>query len=112
MGAQDSISSVQVHGRILDMYMIYPGGKIIEEHGRIHSLPNQMAGVKINTQCLTVFKHFQQFLRAVIVKGDFRRMDLQGKLHAALVKHIEDRGPQLLNLFKSLLYHFLCGLGE
>ena len=112
MAAQDACPAVQGHLHVLHVHVIDPVRKIPQEHAGIHPLPHQVGGVEVEAQGGTAVKDLQQLGRAIVVEGDLRGMYLQGKLHIAFVKHVEDGGPQFLDPGKAGIHHFLRGLGE
>ena len=73
--------------------------------GGVNTLPDQMAGIKVNAQGRALFEDFQQFLCAPVIESDLCRMDLQGNLYAAFVKFVHDRGPQFLHFLIAFFYH-------
>ncbi len=105
MAGQDSALAVQPDDCILHVYVEDPLGELADEAGRVHSLPDQMAGIEIEAELRTVIQGLQGPLGRVQVEGDFRRMHLQRELHAALGKDVQDRVEPLGEQFEAFVDH-------
>jgi hypothetical protein len=57
------------------MDMIDPVREFADEKFWDHPLPDQMTGIKIQSESGSVFKHIKQLLSGIKVKSDFSGMD-------------------------------------
>src|SRR5688572_3791355 len=91
VAGQNSRAAVKRDDRVLDVHVVDAVGERPDELDRIDPLPMEVAGVEVEAEFLAMAKRFKGPLRRVDVKRNLGRMDLQGELHAALGKHVEDR---------------------
>ena len=80
-------------------------GKADKLH-RVDPLPNQMAGVEVESELVAVLQHVQCALGRVQVEGNLGGMHFQGELHAALAKHVEDWVEPLGQKIEAVVDHF------
>ena len=77
------VKAVERDQSILHVNVEDPIGKPANELGRIDSLPNQMAGIEVETKLRDGYPSSESPFGGVDVEGDFRRMHFQRELHFA-----------------------------
>src|SRR3954452_9037054 len=103
--AQNSIAAIQVAHAFLNMDMIDPVGKGLNEEAGINELVIEMAWVKVNPEPRPMPNRLKRLLGRWNVVGNFGRMDLQPEAYAHFVEHVDDRIPSVGKLAVSCLNH-------
>ena len=103
--AKDAAAAVERHDRVLHVDVVDAVGERADELDRIDALPDQVARIEIEAELLAVVQRIERPLGRVQVEGDFRRMHLQGKLHAALAEHVENRVEPLGQQLETVVDH-------
>ena len=112
MGTENTPAAIIADTGVFHVNMENIRGKVLQKHGGIDPLPNQMAGIEIKSKGRMTIHLFQQPLGRVVVKGNLRRMNLKGKFDIFPLEFIQNRGPEGNNPIVALLDHLFCGLGE
>ncbi len=84
-------ATVELHDDVLHMHVIDAVVKRAQELDRVDALPQQVAGIEVETEFLAPLDGRQRALGGDQVEGDLGGMDFEGELHAALAEHVEDR---------------------
>ena len=98
--------------RVLHVHVIDPVGEVPQEEMGLHPLPDEVERIEVEAERRPVLELLEQALRAVVVEGYLRRVDLEGEADAAGVELIEDGAPEPHYLLEGLVDHRLGGLGE
>ena len=110
--SEESAASVKRNCGIFHMHMIDSVHKVLKEQMRRNALPDQMAGVEVQTKLRSVRKLLEQPLGRIVIKCDLTRMDLKRKYTIVLHKFIQDRTPQIIDLLESVFDHLFRCLRE
>ena len=107
MAGQDPRAAVQLRRRVLDVNVINAVWECAQKLNWIDSLPNQVTGVKVETELGAMIECFQRHFRSVDIKRDLRRMHFQSKSDSVLGKLIQDRIPPFSQQRKPIVDHGL-----
>jgi hypothetical protein len=107
--AEDARFAVELGGGVLDVDVIDPIGEFAEEFDGIDALPDQVAGVEVESEFRAMADGFQGPFRGVDIEGDFGRVDFQRELDTGCLELIEDRmesiGKELIAVVDHRLGH-------
>ena len=95
VAGDDAGFAVAVDLGVLDVDVIDTVGEVAGKDGRVHALPDEVAGIEIEAELRPVVERFQGALGRVEVEGDLRGMDLQGEANAVLAELVHDGIPAL-----------------
>ena len=112
MGAEDAGLPVELQRGVLHVDVIDPVRELVDEPGRIHHLPVQVARVEIEPERLPPADGFESPACRHDVKGDLGGMYFEREFHAALVIDVQYRVPHLCEVPVALLDHLIGDRGK
>ena len=107
MTAEDAVESIQHYFAVLDVDMEDPVRELPDECGWIDALPEQVAGIEVETETGMVADGFQCALGSPEVEGDFGWMNFQSKINAKTVELVQDRRPDLGEFSEAIVNHLV-----
>ena len=107
MAGQDARATVERHDRVFDVDVIDPVREGPQELDRINPLPQQMAGVEVETEFLATIDRRERLLGAVEIERDLGRMDFEREADAAIGEDVQDRVETLGEECVALVDHRL-----
>src|SRR4051812_10667115 len=93
MARQNPRPTVQRDFGILHVNVIDTIWEIADEFGGINSLPNQVAGIEIESKLFAATKRSDRSFCRVDVERNLGRMNFEGKFDPTLLKHIQNWIP-------------------
>src|SRR5262245_5158682 len=95
MARKDPRAAIERYTGILHVHVIDAIREETNKLRRINTLPQQVAGIEIETELLAGVERIDRALGGVDVEGDFGRVYFQRELHAAFLEYVENRVPAL-----------------
>src|SRR4029079_8745810 len=103
--AEDARPAVKRYERILDVHVINAVRELANKLDRVHTLPNEMARIEVESELLAVTDGLECPLGRIDIERDFGRVHFEREPHAAIAEYVEDRIPPLGELLVAFVDH-------
>src|SRR5580692_803865 len=95
MTRENPRAAVQRYAGVLHVHVVNAVRKEADEFGRIDPLPQQVAGVEVESEFLAAVERLDRALSRIDIECDLGRMNFQREFDPAFLKYVENRIPAL-----------------
>jgi len=110
VAGEDAGATVQGDGSVFHVNVVDTIREVTDEFDRVDALPDEVAGVEVETEFFAVVDRFQSAFGGIDVEGDFGRMDFETEFHTTFLEDVHDGIPEVGEELESVVDHALgCG---